>query len=325
MQTPANEFHAAAQQPGTPSPAHAPNALTREVTSVAATTPIVVPPQLEKTAFESLLRDFMDYFQPVGPLETLMVRDLARLAAANEVWFAGVPALQRQRARKMPELLGLLGGDGDEEQDSLLAAAVSAPDVQKGEQLAQRNTRTFYQIVRELQQLQAQRKERAQESKHRLPTSPFRTEAACEEHLRKRFERGCYACPRCGCRHGHYLASRRCWECANCKRQIGLRTGTVAADSPLPLVVWLEAIRLLLWRPSLSTKKLAIRLGIDRAATVRNISRRIIAAMAEPNASELLAGLDICYARQQMQAPESGVPHDGMGEERHTSLAMAHT
>ena len=325
MQTLANEFCAGAPQLDTPSPAHGQNALTRDMSSVAATASIVVPPQLEKTAFESLLRDFMDYFQPVGPLETLMVRDLARLAAANEVWSAGVPALQRQRARELPALGGLLGSDGNEQQDCMLAAAVSAPDVQKGEQLAQRNTRTFYQIVRALQQLQAQRKKRAQESEHRLPTSPFRTEAACEEHLRNRFECGCYACPRCGCRRGHYLASRRCWECANCKRQTGLRAGTVAADSPLPLVVWFEAIRLLLWRPSLSTKRLAIRLGIGRAATVRNIARRIILALAETNASELLAGLDEFYAQRQSDAPESGVPHDGIGEERHTSLATAHT
>ena len=77
---------------------------------------------------------------------------------------------------------------------------------------------------------------------------------------------------------------------------MGPRTGTVAADSPLPLLVWFTAIRLLLGNPTMGTTELGIKLGISRSTTVRNMARKIMAAMAEENASELLAGLDIYYS-----------------------------
>ena len=136
----------------------------------------------------------------------------------------------------------------------------------------------------------------------------FLTEAACEDYLKRRFDKGCYRCPRCGSRRGHYIPSRRCWECSGCKRQTGLRAGTVAADSPLPLVVWFAAIRLLLWQPTVGTAELRIKLGISRSTTVRQLAHKIRAAMAEENASELLAGLDIHYAPYRTTLAESGVP-----------------
>jgi hypothetical protein len=74
----------------------------------------------------------------------------------------------------------------------------------------------------------------------------------------------------------------------------------------LPLLTWFEAIRQLLWRPSIETAELCIKLGIARSTTVRNIARKIREAMTEENASELLAGLDLYYARSWTSLPESG-------------------
>jgi hypothetical protein len=74
----------------------------------------------------------------------------------------------------------------------------------------------------------------------------------------------------------------------------------------LPLLTWFEAIRLLLLRPSIGTAELCIKLGISRSTTVRSIARKIREAMTEENASELLGGLDLYYARSWTTPPESG-------------------
>ena len=57
----------------------------------------------------------------------------------------------------------------------------------------------------------------------------------------------------------------------------------------------------------MGTAELGIKLGISRSTTVRQLAHKILAAMAEENASELLAGLDIYYARYRATLPESGV------------------
>jgi transposase-like protein len=169
-----------------------------------------------------------------------------------------------------------------------------------------------------LARLQARRRHRPSASAQTEPPNAFLTEQACEEHLRDRFGRGLCACPRCGGRRGHYLPSRHTWECAACKRQAGLRVGTVAANSPLPLVTWFAAIRLLLHHPTMGTNELGAKLGIGRAATVRTVAGRIREAMAADDASQRLAGLDVFYARraepdssareEQLPAPPCAAP-----------------
>jgi hypothetical protein len=266
-----------------------------------------VPAQLARTAFEAHLREFTDVFQPAGHLERVLVRILARETAALETLGEGVAALQRQRARHLPELAVSLDAQERESEDLALAAAVSAPDVQLGEHLAQRHTRGFHRTLETLQRLQAQRIAREQATGHSPPPNGFLTEIACEEHLRKRLEKGIYQCPRCGCRRGHYIHVRRSWECGGCKRQTGLRAGTVAASSPVPLVIWFAAIRLLLWNPCMGTTELGMQLGINRATTVRSMTKRINAAMVAENSTGLLAGLDVYYARRPAAVPDSGV------------------
>ena len=233
------------------------------------------------------------------------MRDLARQAVAMETWNGGVPALQRERVRRASKFAIPDDETDDDLDDVVLASAVSAPDVQLAEHLAQRHTRAFYRALRVLQELQEQRKAHREATQPPPPENQFLTEASCEMHLQKRFERGCYECPRCGSCRGHYIVTRRCWECSGCKRQSGLRVGTVAADSPLPLVVWFSAIRLLLWHPSMTAIELKSKLGIGRIATVRSIARRITSALAEANASQLLAGLDVYYAICRSSSPES--------------------
>ncbi len=286
------------------------NAAEQESVSTAAS----VPDVLQRSRFAHHLQEYIRQFQPVGHLENVVVRDLARQTAAMEVWGEGVVALQRQRAQRVPELVLSPGDDEGELADVALAAAVSAPDILHGEQHSQRRTRAFYRSLRTLADLQARRTDLEVGAESSTLASHFLTEAACNAYLHERLKQGVYRCPKCGHTHGHYISARRCWECANCKRQAGLRANTVMADSPLPLVVWFMAIRLLLWRPATTTAELATKLNITRPATVRNVAGKIRAAMAAENTSDLLAGLDVYYARCDATAPESTVHNSSILE-----------
>jgi hypothetical protein len=267
-----------------------------------------IPAVLERSSFEYYFGEYVRQFEPVGAIETIVVRDLARQTAAMEMWSEGLGALQRQRALRLPQLAGSLGDEGDKLEDAAVAAAVSTPEVHQCESHAQKRSRGFYRALGVLQNLQAQRKSRAASEEPAAPLDLFPTERACEQYLRARLEQGEHACPRCGCHRGHYLAARRCWECAECKRQTGLRAGTIAADSPLPLLTWFAAIRLLLWQPSMGTTELGIKLGISRSTTVRSIAKRIRSAMSDDRSSELFAGLDRLDAGSSAETPDSGAP-----------------
>ena len=314
-----------AQQPGTSlEPARAPSSAATDgplispaVATDSSVTPATFPAVLERSSFEYHLKECVDEFRPVGHVEFMVVRDIARHITAMETWNEGAGALQRQLAQRLPDLVVPEGDEGELE-DVALAAAVSAPEVHLAEQHAQRRSRALYRALQALLALQARRNGREAAGQASTPQNQFLTETACEDYLRKRFEQGCHQCPRCGCRNGHYICTRRCWECAKCKRQVGLRTGTVAADSPLPLLAWFTAIRLLLSKPTIGTTELGIKLGISRSATVRKVARKVTAAMGEENASDLLAGLDLYYARCPSAPPESGAPsaeNTGAGSE----------
>ncbi len=275
-----------------------------------ASGPVNIPAVLERSSFEHHFREYAREFQPVGHAEVMVVRDLARQTAAMEAWGEGIAALQRERAQRLPEIVLPEGEDEGEMEDIRLATAVSATEVQLSDYHQQRHTRAFYRALRTLLDLQAHRKSCEAGGGSTAPPNHFLTEAACEAHLRERLERGCHRCPQCGCDRGHFLATRRSWECSRCKRQTGIRAGTVAADSPLPLVTWFTAIRLLLFQPAMSTAELGLTLSITRSATVRSVARRIIDAMAQRNASQLLAGLDQYYSQSHPVTPESGVRDD---------------
>ncbi len=65
--------------------------------------------------------------------------------------------------------------------------------------------------------------------------------------------------------------------------------------SAVSLTKWFAAIRIVLLSPTISTKELAAALKIDRRQTVRNMIKRIRAALSAPDPSTALAGLDELY------------------------------
>lgn len=108
----------------------------------------------------------------------------------------------------------------------------------------------------------------------------FGTDEACEEHLSElRWPLG-FLCPRC--RHGGYywLESRKVYQCALCRHQLSLTSGTVMHSSKVPLRKWFRAIYLLVTGPSgCSARSLAAELEVSYS-TAWLLLHRIRAAMA---------------------------------------------
>ena len=160
------------------------------------------------------------------------------------------------------------------------------------------HSKAFYRAQKKLTERQRRRKEREAQGGAAMPAPPFGSPSACEAYLVERLRGGKHRCRRCGSARGCYLSSRRCWECGDCRAQAGLRTGTVMARSPVRLWQWFEAIRWILWRPTIDTSELAEKLGIRRPTTVRAMAKKIRAALAAEDGSQQLAGLDVHYGRR---------------------------
>ena len=76
--------------------------------------------------------------------------------------------------------------------------------------------------------------------------SKFATEEACQEYLAAcRWPEG-FKCPRCAHPHGYALVGRRRWQCAACRHQVSLTSGTVLHNTKTPLTLWF-------WAPYLMT------------------------------------------------------------------------
>jgi transposase-like protein len=263
------------------------------------------PSVLEQSRIEHYLAAFFEEYQPVGPTETALVRDLARRAAAMDLWGEAVPAVQRQAARALGHFAATGGASQEELDDTVLAGAMVSPGHDRAQRHDLGQARTFYRALAKLEETQAKR--RNARGAFAQPQNPFVTEPDCEAYLAERFRNGKVPCPKCGSSRGHYLRSRRSWECAKCKRQTGLRAGTVMANSPIPLAKWFAAILSVLWRPTISVAELAEKVGIGRESTVRGMAKKLRTALASESASDLLAGLDAAHvgtrAHHLNQAP----------------------
>ena len=234
-------------------------------------------------------------YNPVGIAETVVVNDLARRAAKLEVIEASVCALRQQAASSLAKVTGPLNVTESGSGDAMLAGAMSSGQIENLERHSLSNARAFYRGMVALSMLQASR--RAEESADLGSSDPrFMSERACMTYLVRRWHDGDQPCHGCGhTATGSWIESHRCWECRNCGKQAGIRTGTVMERSPLPLTAWFAAIRLMLIRPSIVTTELAAKICVNRVPTVRSMAGKIRRAIANENASQLLAGLDMLY------------------------------
>ena len=121
----------------------------------------------------------------------------------------------------------------------------------------------------------------------------YGTEAKCEAALeRARWPTG-FVCPECGVReHSRFLADgRRYWQCARCRAQSTVRSGTLFHASKLPLTQWFQAIYLVTQnKNNISALSLKRHLGVAYATAWR-VKHKLLEAMAQRESARLLRGV----------------------------------
>ncbi len=249
---------------------------------------------------ERFQQTFGAEWKATTPTAQFLVEELARHAAALRRAQKMECAVLRQGARAA---IALSPAHDLEEcgPDLLQAGSVTSEGIERLTRYRRCHEKAFFAALNKLQDIRAF-------SPQKLPDGPrpwpFQTEEECRLHLRRRFEHPDHRCPACGGAPGCWLTNRDRWQCASCRRQFGLRTGTVMAGSSLSLRTWFGAIRLVL-QTAIPVRTLATELGIRRHATARKLRTRIRAALHSPDSSGLLAGLEgVCDQRTRLhQAP----------------------
>src|ERR1700676_914301 len=103
-----------------------------------------------------------------------------------------------------------------------------------------------------------------------------------------RFPNG-LACPRMGCGSANVgtIATRRMWQCKDCKKQSSVKVGTIFEDSPLGLDKWLPVMWMLAGeRNGVSSHELGRAIGVTQK-TAWFMLHRIRLAMRERSLSPL--------------------------------------
>lgn len=120
----------------------------------------------------------------------------------------------------------------------------------------------------------------------------FATEEACQEYLAScRWPDG-YGCPRCGHRRAYRILTRRSWQCAACRHQVSLTSGTILHKTKTSLTLWLWAAYLMTTdKRGISALLLQRQLGLRRYETawmmLHKLRRAMVNAAREPLRGEV--------------------------------------
>ncbi len=115
----------------------------------------------------------------------------------------------------------------------------------------------------------------------------FASEEACQQYLAAcRWPEG-YRCPRCAHDRGYALVGGRRWQCAACRHQVSLTSGTILHNTKTPLTLWFWAAYLMTTdKRGVSALLLQRQLGFRRYETawmmLHKLRRAMVNAAREP-------------------------------------------
>jgi len=119
----------------------------------------------------------------------------------------------------------------------------------------------------------------------------FGTENACIKTLEKvRWPQG-FQCPGCGSQQYSFIATRKLYQCSQCRHQISVTADTLLHATKLPLVKWFWAIYLMASdKGGISALRLSKHIGISWISA-RSVLKKIRTAMAHRDSIYRLANL----------------------------------
>ncbi len=259
------------------------NALRHGLTSRTAQ-----PLQLEQRTAEVRNRLLAER-PPTSVLEEILIEEIARHAAMLEFAASAEGAALRVGCTSVSSLL-TDGSDPTSTTDLQLTSSISSEAIARITRYRRAHERGLYRACAQLNEL----RHTCSEEKPTTPPEvalPFHSESDCHTYLRARIESPSWRCPHCSSADGTWLASRQRWECRRCRKQAGVRAGTVLSNSRTPLNAWFAAIACVLGNFGISASRLAELIEIRRVATARSMLRRIRKALAGPDPDRQLAGL----------------------------------
>lgn len=247
-----------------------------------------LPEALSTSSLPTLADALTRELQPQTPSEQLMVREAARHAAALDRIEPMEESVLRRSAR-VAMAMEVVTTTGDDLVDVGLAGAAGSEALSLLSRYRRTHERGLHRSLDTFQQLKHSREQRRSNTAVR-----FQTEAQCQEWLATRLVQS-FCCPGCGGDAAIHLRRAKAVQCKSCRRQQGLRTGTVMAGSRLTLRKWFVAIDAVLSNARIKTNDLAELMQVRRTATARDVRTKILEALASEEASQLLAGLcEVC-------------------------------
>ena len=108
----------------------------------------------------------------------------------------------------------------------------------------------------------------------------FASEEACQQYLAAcRWSNG-FRCPRCAHQRAYVIVKHRRWECAACRHQVSLTSGTVLHNTKTPLTLWFWAAYLMTTdKRGISALLLQRQLGLRRYETAWMMLHKLRRAM----------------------------------------------
>jgi hypothetical protein len=229
-------------------------------------------------------------WQPATATQEFLVRDTARhQAALDRVEEIELAVLRRGVLKPLNMPLDV--GHDSELVDAALAAAGTSDGIERISRYRRQHERALLRNLTALRDAKMMVLPRPMGTKTPSPQL-FCSEEGCEAYLIRRAKSEGFQCPECNGQRGKWLESRRVWQCYACRRQVGIRSGTVMEGSRVGMLAWFRAIGLLINKPDVPMAELAAAANVVRMGTIRSMARKIRQALNSPDASRRLAGLD---------------------------------
>src|SRR5947209_6898972 len=100
-------------------------------------------------------------------------------------------------------------------------------------------------------------------------------------------------CPYCESVDCSYVASRRVWQCKNCRKQFSVKVGSIFEDSPIPLSKWLPAMWMITnCKNGVSSYEIARDLGVTQK-TAWFMLHRIRLALQDETGGKLAGEVEV--------------------------------
>ncbi len=152
----------------------------------------------------------------------------------------------------------------------------------------------------------------------------FPTESSCRADFRIKREKEGVVCKRCTSQEHYWLNNKEQWECKSCHFRTTLKSGSMMANSKLPVRTWYLAMLFMTFtKKGISAKELQRQLRHKRYNTIWSLMHRIRLAMGNRDALYTLEGMiEFDEAYFEIATPDGIKLKRGKGSQKQQNVAI---